>query len=319
MFTIILYLGLCALGYFIAHFLRSYRDKLKWTGTFQNVAVLLLIMTMGTKIGSYPELVKDLDKFGLYSLIFTLIVFLCSIFFCSIARRLLKLNKYGVAKNSEEEPEEKVSGEKSVQNQCTLVFVFFVVVAFLCGNFVIGNFFYDFKTLSDFLSNAITLELCVLLLLVGVDMGLSGEIMENFKKVGIKVLIIPTAIGLGTLVGAFISGLILPLSIRDSMAIGAGFGWYSLGAALMIDAGHISGGAISFLHNVMREIFSMLLIPIVVQKIGYVEALALPGAPAMDVCLPLISRCTLGTMTVYSFISGAVLSFAVPILVPIFL
>ena len=69
------------------------------------------------------------------------------------------------------------------------------------------------------------------------------------------------------------------------------------------------------MHNVMRELLGILLIPIIAKKIGYIETVSLPGAAAMDVCLPVVEKATRGDIAVYSFISGVVLSIAVPILV----
>ena len=63
---------------------------------------------------------------------------------------------------------------------------------------------------------------------------------------------------------------------------------------------------------------AIILIPGVARKIGYVESVTLPGASAMDVCLPIVVRATSGNTAVYSFISGTVLSFMVPVLVPLF-
>ena len=115
------------------------------------------------------------------------------------------------------------------------------------------------------------------------------------------------------------AGLILPMPVNESVAVSAGLAWYSLGSAILLDAGLVSAGAISFMHNVMRELCAIIFIPIVAKKLGYVEALALPASPAMDVCLPLVERSTSGTVAVYSFISGFVLSMAVPFLVPLFI
>ena len=73
----------------------------------------------------------------------------------------------------------------------------------------------------------------------------------------------------------------------------------------------------AFLHNVMRELFSILFIPLVAKKIGYIETTGMPGAAAMDVCLPIVEKSTRSDIAVYSFVSGVILSTAVPIMVPL--
>ena len=144
------------------------------------------------------------------------------------------------------------------------------------------------------------------------------KVVENIKKIGYKIFILPIAIITGTLVFSALAGLLLPMTVKESMAIGSGFGWYSLAPIILADySSQIS--AISFLHNVMREFFSILLIPVIAEKFGYLETVSLPGAASMDVCLPIVEKTTNSTVAIYSFASGAVISIVVPILVPLFI
>ena len=69
----------------------------------------------------------------------------------------------------------------------------------------------------------------------------------------------------------------------------------------------------------MREYFSLLLVPIVAKKVGYMEAIGLCGATAMGVCLPIVEKSTRGDVTIYSFISGLIQTVSVPILIPLIL
>lgn len=157
--------------------------------------------------------------------------------------------------------------------------------------------------------------LCILLFLVGVDIGIAGTAVKNIKKAGIKIFIFPVAIMIGTFVGALVASICLPISVKDSLMVGAGFGWYSLAPVLIANySAKIS--AISFMHNIFREILGMIVIPFVARRIGYIETTSLPGAAAMDVCLPLIEKETTSDIAIYSFISGLFLSMSVPILVP---
>ncbi len=322
--SIILYLGLCVLGYFVGIPLRKYSGKLHWISPAQSATVLLLVFTMGAKIGSNGEILNNLGKYGVYALIFTFVIFIFSLIFASIARRLLGIDRYGSVKSDKDSSRiaSRDSKENTDKNAGLNKFTVFIAASVVLGIFAgymiyvnLSNYLVESETI---ISNVITMELCTLLIFVGIDMGLAGEVVDNFKKVGLRVLAIPISIGLGTLLGAFMTGLILPLEIKESLAIGAGFGWYSLGAAIIMDGGMVRAGAISFLHNVMREFFSFLLIPLVAKRIGYVESVALPAAPAMDVCLPMIVQSTNTNVAVYSFVTGLVLSAAVPIIVPLF-
>ncbi|MCQ4635210.1 lysine exporter LysO family protein [Anaerovorax odorimutans] len=191
----------------------------------------------------------------------------------------------------------------------TKAIVISVAAGILAGYFVLPGWFIDIS------GNLLVVGLCVLLFFVGLDIGREGTVGANFKKAGWRVLVFPFAIIFGTLAGAFAGALILPsLGIRDALAIGSGFGWYTM-APVMLAKYSTYVSALSFMHNVMRELFGILLIPIVAKKIGYIETIALPGSAAMDVCLPIVEKATRGDIAVYSFISGVVMSIAVPVLV----
>ncbi|MDO5037668.1 MAG: lysine exporter LysO family protein [Tissierellia bacterium] len=320
----IIYIGLCFIGYLIAIPMRKHKDRFSWLGMVQNVAVLLLVSTMGMSIGSSKEVVSNIGSYGLYALIFTLVIVALSILGASLIRRLLGIDKYGqmaskALEGSLDQDMVQVEEEGGGPDIFTILLAVCVIGGILAGYLFFGSKEVVSPRVGETISTLISVELCVLLVFVGIDMGLTGEVVENFKQVGIRVLIIPAAVCVASLIGAFITGKLLAIPTNESLAIGASMGWYSLGAALMIDAGYLAGGAICFLHCVMREFIALIIIPLVANKVGYVEAAAFPGAPAMDVCLPVISKATRGQAVVYGFITGLALSILVPILVPLFL
>ncbi|WP_027398627.1 lysine exporter LysO family protein [Anaerovorax odorimutans] len=188
-----------------------------------------------------------------------------------------------------------------------------IVIALLIG--VLSGYLFIPDVIINHSEYMLSGGLCLLLFLVGLDIGRQDSIFKDIKKTGFKILLFPIATIIGTLVFSAIAGLLLPITVRESMAIGSGFGWYTLAPIILADYSS-SISAISFLHNVMREFFSILIIPIVAQKIGYLETISLPGAAAMDVCLPIVEKTTNSNVAVYSFVSGAIISMAVPVLVP---
>lgn len=162
----------------------------------------------------------------------------------------------------------------------------------------------------------LVIGLCILLFFVGIDLGGDENLIKNFKKVGWRILIIPVATIVGTFAGCLVGAMFLPMDIRESMAVGAGFGWYTL-APVILTQYSAELSAISFMHNVMRELFGIILIPIVAKRIGYMETCGLPGAAAMDVCLPIVEKSTNANIAVYSFVSGVIMSISVPVMVPL--
>lgn len=188
-----------------------------------------------------------------------------------------------------------------------------ILISVVCG--MAAGYFFLPGWFIDISGDVLVVGLCVLLFFVGMDIGREGTVVKNFKKAGWRVIVFPFAIIIGTFAGSLIAGLILPsLGFQDALAVGSGFGWYTL-APVMLAEYSTKVSAVSFLHNVMRELFGILLIPIVAKKIGYIETVSLPGAASMDVCLPIVEKSTRGDIAVYSFISGVVLSIAVPVLV----
>mgnify|MGYP005814627103 CR=1 FL=1 len=189
-----------------------------------------------------------------------------------------------------------------------------IIGAVLCG--IAAGYFLIPDAIAAHCGTFITVGLCLILFLVGMDMGRQGGVWEDIKAAGLKVLLIPVAVAAGTIGFAALGSLLLPLSARETMAASAGLGWYSL-APMLLSSYSASLSAVAFLSNVMREVLSILLIPVVAKRLGYIECVALPGAAAMDTVLPVVVSATHERITIYSFVSGVVLSFAVPVLVPL--
>ena len=189
-----------------------------------------------------------------------------------------------------------------------------IVGAVLCG--IAAGYLISPDAVAAHCGTFITVGLCLILFLVGVDMGRQGGVLEDIRAAGFKVLLIPAAVAVGTLSFAALGSLLLPLTVKEAMAAGAGFGWYSL-APMLLSPYSATLSAVAFLANVMREVGSILLIPVVAKRLGYIECVSLPGAAAMDTVLPVVVSATHERITIYSFVSGVMLSFAVPVLVPL--
>ena len=108
-----------------------------------------------------------------------------------------------------------------------------------------------------------------------------------------------------------------PMTLREGLAISAGFGWYTLAPSVISGAGHAVAGAVSFLHNVLRETLGIILLPLAASKIGCIEAVTLPGTCAMDVCLPIVERSCSAETLPYSFTTGMAACLFSALLVPL--
>lgn len=162
----------------------------------------------------------------------------------------------------------------------------------------------------------IDILICVVLVAIGYEFGRGENPFKDIRRLGWKVFVVPVMIVLGTLLIGGLSGLIVGISFKDAMAVSAGFGWYSLNAVLLADYSR-ELSAISFLSNMVRETVGILLIPVVARYIGYIEAVAVPGISAMDLCLPIIEQSTNKNIIIYAILSGTLMAILVPVLTPL--
>lgn len=301
-----LYLALVVLGAFLGSRPAVQSRPMPWLGRFQTAALLLLIVTLGAELGANDEIVTSLATIGLNALIITLTSMIGSLLAVHILRKhLLKLDAQG--RSRKEAAREK--NQVHVDHSLTILIVATVVLGMLAGHLLLP------ASVTAHCGAVINLGLYLLLFLVGLDMGRQGNMLQDIRAAGFRVFLVPLAAAVGTLALTALVGLFLPMGAKDCAAAAAGFGWYSLAPTLLAPYS-LSVSATAFLSNIMHELLSIVAVPAVAQRIGYIEAVALPGATAMDTVLPVVVSATSDRMALYSFTSGAVLSLSVPFLVP---
>ncbi len=159
--------------------------------------------------------------------------------------------------------------------------------------------------------------LYVLLFLVGIGLGSDTRAWTIIRDQRLKVLLVPLAVVVGTFVGVGVCSLALPgIGLRESLAVGAGFGYYSFSSLIIKE---ISGPALSvvaLLSNISREVITFVVTPILVKYVGRLAPIASGGATAMDVTLPIITEFSGKDYAMISVVSGLVLSLLVLFLVP---
>ncbi|WP_243421305.1 lysine exporter LysO family protein [Pseudoflavonifractor phocaeensis] len=305
-----IYIALVVLGAFIGSRNAVRRHPLVWVGKLQFVALMILIVTLGVNLGANDEVISSLGQIGLAAFLITVLALFGSVLALTLLRRfVLKLDRFGLPRGATESARQGGSAGGKADNALTKWIIIAVVLGMLAGRFLLP------PSVTAHCGTVINFGLYLLLFMVGMDMGKQGTFLSDIKTAGFQVLLVPVAVCVGTLAFAALAGLFLPLGVKDAMAASAGMGWYSLAPTLLAPYSALVS-AIAFLSNVMREIFSILLIPLVAKHLGYVECAALPGAAAMDTVLPVVVGATHERITIYSFTSGVVLSLAVPILVP---
>ena len=161
--------------------------------------------------------------------------------------------------------------------------------------------------------------LCCLMFCVGISIGCDTSVLKSFKKVNPRLMMLPVMTILGTLAGCAAVSLILShRQLTDCLAIGSGFGYYSLSSIFITEYKGAELGTIALLANISREILTLLAAPLLVRWFGNLAPISAGGATTMDTTLPIITRTAGQQFVVVSIFHGFVVDFSVPFLVTLF-
>lgn len=314
------YWGVMIICYIIASKLRNKADKFGFLEQMLNIVIYVLVFIMGLRMGSNEEVISNLGTIGVQSVVVTALTVGGSMFAVFLTRKMMGLNRQGVPKNSEEVAKSS-NDDNGEQNgagmKTTLIILGFVAAGMLSGYLIVPMLFDDLNAFQTMSGDWMVVGITILLACVGFNLGLDGKVFTSLKQVGLKALLIPVAAVAGSLIMGAVYGVISPLTVGEGIAISAGFGWYTMAPGLMVEAGFVVSGAISFMHNVIRETLGIIIIPLVAKKIGYLEAVSIPGVAAMDVCMPIVERSCRPETVIYSFCTGAFMCLFVPTVVPL--
>lgn len=193
-----------------------------------------------------------------------------------------------------------------------------LILSALAIGIIIGVLGLAPQVVSVNLDTCITIMLCLLLFVIGLDMSQNKGVITQIRRLGWKIVLLPLFIAAGSIAGSLVASLAIGLRPGYGMAIGAGFGWYSLSGVMLTGLVGAQIGTMALLSNVFREMLSIVIMPLVVKYFGKIAAIAPGGATTMDTTLPVVVQYAGSDMGVISFISGFILSMLVIVLVPFF-
>jgi len=160
------------------------------------------------------------------------------------------------------------------------------------------------------------IALYVLMFMVGVGIGADKNSWNVLQRMKFQIFLVPLGIIIGTFAGTALVSLFLPdLKLKEVLAVGAGFGYYSLSSLFITQLSGETLGVIALLSNLMRELFTLLATPVLVRYMGKLAGIASGGATSMDTTLPVISKYSGKEWAIISVFSGVVLTILVPFLV----
>lgn len=161
--------------------------------------------------------------------------------------------------------------------------------------------------------------LCALMFSVGISIGNDPQTIKNFRSLNPRLVFLPIMTILGTLCASALVSLLLPQrTLGECIALGSGFGYYSLSSIFITEYKGPELGTIALLSNIIREIITLLSAPLLVRWFGSLAPISAGGATTMDTTLPIITRCSGQEFAVVSIFHGFVVDFSVPFLVTFF-
>lgn len=192
----------------------------------------------------------------------------------------------------------------------SLIIVGFFILGIVCG--LMGWL----PSLDDNLS---FLTLCALLFCVGMTVGNNTTLLKSFKRLDPRLMLLPLMTIIGTLAATTVAALGLPhRSLSDCLAVGSGFGYYSLSSILITQYRGPDLGTVALLANIIREVITLLGAPLMVRWFGPLAPISSGGATTMDTTLPIITRTSGEEFVILSLFHGFLVDFSVPFLVSFF-
>ncbi len=281
--------------------------------------IWLLLFFFGLQVGANEQVVVNLDSLGLKALIISVAGVLGSCIAAMCVAKLLSNSMKDFHTGSSSESQEE--GSSKLQQ----FLGGFVVVAFFVAGAVAGLSGY----IPEFLTNGdVSIYVLYLLMIqVGMSIGSDKKLKEILTGIRPNYLLLPIGTIVGTLLAVIlVTPLLKGLSLKDALAVGAGFGYYSLSSVLITEIKGASVGAlqaaqlgtIALMSNIMREVIVLLFSPLLYRVFGKLAPISSGGATSMDSTLPVITSVCGKEMAFVSIFHGVLVDFSVPFLVTFF-
>ena len=271
------------------------------------VIIWALLFLLGVEVGGDPAVVGSLATLGAAALAIFAFSVAGSIFAAWLLWRRIR-GRAVPGDDGEADAEAPVSTWTALSGSL-------VIVAFFVAGCVVGLF----APLDPAGSRISAYVLYALMFCVGITLGNDRTLAGRVRRLDPRLALLPVATAVGTLAGAALAApLLAQWSLADSLAVGAGFGSYSLSSIFIADLRGAELATIALLCNVMRELFTLLAAPLVARWCGPLAAVSIGGATTFDTTLPIITQAAGRPYAVVSVFHGCVLDFSVPFLVTFF-
>ena len=298
-------IGIMVAGMVLGYLLRCVR--MEWTHLLVTVLIWLLLFLLGIEVGENEQIMRGLHTLGLEALLLSVAGVLGSV----LAAKWLWWTLHVRAEGSQA----GAGGQRTdlwQAMQGSLIIVSFFIVGTLCGAFDIVPFDVTESRFSYY-------ALCLLMFSVGLGIGHNPQTLRSFRELPPRLFFLPLMTVIGTLAGsALISLLLEGRSLTDCLAVGSGFGYYSLSSIFITEYRGAELGTVALLANICREIITLLTAPLLARWFGPLAPISAGGATTMDTTLPVITRASGQQFVIVSVFHGFTVDFSVPFLVTLF-
>lgn len=302
MIVVLLFLWMSAvLGYLFR------RHPLRWIAPLTTYIIWILLFLLGIEVGSNQQLTASLGSLGIESAIAAGFMVAGSSMGASLFHRNITRRQKNLTQGS-------TSTSKPVslwrQMKDSLIIVGFFLFGLAAG----------YCLPQPPLPHAAGYwALCLLMASVGFSVGQNDELRHNIRSLDKRLMLLPLATILGTWVGMLAVCVLLPrISPTEWMAVGSGFGYYSLSGILISELKGAELGTIALISNVLREVITLLGAPLLARWFGPLAPISAGGCTTGDTTLPVITQVCGREMVPISIFHGLSIDFTVPFIISFF-
>lgn len=153
--------------------------------------------------------------------------------------------------------------------------------------------------------------LLLLILLVGIDLT---QIKLDARWFSPSVLIVPVSVVIGSLLGGAIAAWMTGESMKVSLALSSGFGWFTLSSVMIGDALGQTYGTMALMTDLLRELLAI----VVLYALGRHQpqvSIGSAGATSLDSTLPIIKQACSPEAVPLALVSGFLLTLLAPVFI----
>ena len=286
-----------------------------WIPNLLTFSIWLMLFCIGIEVGGNEVLMQSLGRLGWEAFVATVAAALC----CSVGSMFFWKYVCGGKKKNHEDVRMVVSIEGKKHKVLSML-AKLKDSGIILSCFVVGCIVGLLGAAPYVPQNATFYCLCILLACVGFSIGQSRDLAQNIRETKKTMLFLPLVTIVFTWLGMVFVAFAFPhYSLSEWLAVGSGFGYYSLSSILITEVKGAELGTIALLYNVIREVIPIVFAPLLVRYFGPMAPIGVGGATTADTTLPVISRESGEYFVPISIFHGITVDFTVPFLVPFFL